>query len=218
MSWNCEDVEARLSEHVDERLEPAEQRAFAAHLEGCAGCRRQVAQVSGYVARIRGLEALAEPPRLVYQILDQTLGPRKATGWRAVREWLRPAAQPRFAMGTVISLLAVMVVGQALGIRWSQVKGSDLRPSALVREADRRVHRAYARGVKFVNDLRVVYEIQTRLQAPQESPPEPQPTAPGTTESAPQKREREINRADELKSIPSLLATAIGGMPGRSIR
>ena len=36
------------------------------------------------------------------------------------------------------------------------------------RSANRQAHLAYARGAKFVNDLRVVYEIQSRLQPEQE--------------------------------------------------
>lgn len=218
MSWNCEQTEARLSDYVDHLLGADEQREFTAHTASCARCARLTAQVGGFVAQLRRLEPLEEPPRLVHQILDQTLGPRKATGWQAILEWLRPMAQPRFALSAVATLMTVMVVSQALGLDWSNVDWKkDLAPANVWRTANSRAHLVYARGVKFVNDLRVVYEIQTRLQTPQEPAPAPQ-KAPGSTEAAPDKREKEINRADELKSIPMMLASTIGGVPGRSIR
>jgi hypothetical protein len=44
-----------------------------------------------------------------------------------------------------------------------------------VRTANRQAHLTYARGAKFVNDLRVVYEIQSRLGSQPEPQSAPQP-------------------------------------------
>lgn len=218
MRWNCEQVEDRLSDYVDGLLNTEEQRAFTDHAGSCARCGPLLTQVSGYVVQLRRLPLVEEPPRLVYQILDRTLGPRKeAKGWRAVLEWLRPVAQPRFAMGVVTTLLAVLMLSQAFGIQWSRVEWADLQPANLYRVANSRAHLLYARGVKFVNDLRVVYEIQTRLQTPQETPAAEPQKAPGSTETEPKNHERDLNRANELKPT-MLLASAIGGVPGRSLR
>jgi hypothetical protein len=159
------------------------------------------------------------PPRLVHNILEHNLGPQKApAGWGAVLEWLWPKAHPRFAMGLVTVALAVAVVAPTLGIEWSKLTWADLYPANIYNAADRRVHLMYARGVKFVNDLRVVYEIQTRLEPQQEPPPQPQPRAPGSTESQPDpRRQRDLNRANEL-NLPRVLASAFPGVPRRSLR
>jgi anti-sigma factor RsiW len=218
MTWNCEQSEARLSEYIDQLLDPEERRVFAAHLAGCARCSRLEAEISGLVARMQKLEPVEPPPRLVYKILDQTLGPRKAKEARPA--WLRSLFQPRFAMGVATVALSAAIVSQGLGIEWSQVTAADLTPASLYRAADRRVHLVYARGVKFVNDLRVVYEIQSRLQrqpaeAGQPETPPPRPAAPGSSQGPPgNNRERDRNRAEG--SPPMILASASKQVPGTS--
>jgi len=215
MAWTCEQTEARLSEYIDQLLEPEERQAFATHLAGCPGCSRLEAQVGRWVARIGKLEAIEAPPRLVYRILEQTLGPRKVQG--ASLAWLRSLFQPRFAMGVVTVALSAAILSQALGIEWRQLSAADLTPTNLYRAADRKAHLIYARGVKFVNDLRVVYEIQSRLQREAETPP-PRPAGPpGSSEAAPgTNRERDGNRAKG--SPPMILASATQEVPGASLR
>jgi anti-sigma factor RsiW len=219
MNWTCEQLEERLSDYLDGLLKAEELKGFSGHLAGCDRCAALVAQVSGMVARVHAMEAVEPPPQLAHNILEQTLGPRRpkaaATNWM---DWVRAVLQPRFAMGLVTVVLSIFVASQALGIEWGKVEMSDLAPANLYRSANSRAHLLYGRSVKFVNDLRVVYEIQTRLEPQPEAQPQPQPRAPGTTESKPDpRRERDLNRADELKKMPILLASIIG-TPGRSIR
>src|SRR2546425_7753971 len=76
MNWTCEQIEARLSEYLEGALAPADQQAFAAHVQQCPQCAPLVSTVQGLVNGLHGLPPLAEPPRLVYAILDKTLGPR----------------------------------------------------------------------------------------------------------------------------------------------
>lgn len=219
MSWTCEQVEARLSDYLDGQLPAGELQSFAAHLAACNRCAPLVAQVSGVMARVHALSPVEPPPRLMHNILDQTLGPRHvAAAPSGMLGWLRLLTQPRFAMGMVTVVLAFFFVSQGLGIEWSKVEMADLKPVNLYRAADRRAHLLYARGVKFVNDLRVVYEIQTRLEPQQEPAAQPQQRAPGSTEGQPDpRRQRDLNRADELR-VPSVLASGFPGVPGRSLR
>jgi len=46
----------RLSEYLDDELDPAERAALAAHLDGCAECAATLAELERVVARARGLE------------------------------------------------------------------------------------------------------------------------------------------------------------------
>jgi hypothetical protein len=104
-------------------------------------------------------------------ILAATLGPRKQ---KPVSEgrfgWLPAIWQPRFAMGMVTVAASILIVFHAAG---SPGTKTSLSPVNLVRGANRQIHLTYAHGAKFVNDLRVVYEIQSRLSSQPESMSEP---------------------------------------------
>jgi hypothetical protein len=207
MSWTCEHVEQRLSEYLDRLLPPAERAAFAAHVQGCPRCRPLVEHLGGVVSALHRLAPLEPPPRLVPRILEQTSGAEAARGWRRrLPGWLLPVFTPRLAMGAVTVMIVFLVLSQALGISWSQVTLSDLRPSHLYRAADRRLNLLFARGVKFVNDLRVIQELQSRLQPV--TPPEgsePQELPPANKTSEPPDRPRQ-NHADEILRNEMMLA------------
>ncbi len=221
--WTCEQIEGRLSDYTDRLLEAVERSEFEAHLAACARCAPLAARVSALVAGMHRLEPLEAPPRLAYTILDRTLGPRaEKKGWRAWLGWLRPVWQPRFAYGAVTVLVTLAAVSQALGIEWRKAKLADLSPVNIYRAADRRAHLVYARGAKFVTDLRVVYEIQSRLRPePEPQTPPAQPPGPGQPPgqsigpqpSAP----RELNRANENERNLSVLACVLGAVPPRSM-
>jgi hypothetical protein len=171
MDWNCTLTEERLSDLLDASILPDEAAAYSAHAAGCARCAKLVAQVGGLVTRMQRSALVEEPPTLVEKILDATLGSRKQTklspGWSG---WLSAIWQPRFAMGLVTAAASLVIVAQALG---SAAGKSSMNPVNLVRGANRQAHLTYAHGVKFVNDLRVVYEIQSRLSSQPESFSEP---------------------------------------------
>jgi anti-sigma factor RsiW len=216
MIWNCHAVEDHLTDYVDRLLAPADRQGFEAHVQGCARCARLLARVTGLVTRLHELEPLEAPASLVVHILDQTTRQKqKPAGWRV---WLgRLVPQPKLAMGLASVLLTALMLGPALGIEWRKVTVEDLKPVNLYRATERRATLLYARGVKFVNGLRVVYEIQSRLQPATDSQPVPEEQkqqAPGKTENNKDKRGRESNRARELNPIPTLLAM---GLPGRSL-
>ncbi len=213
MTWTCEQIEERLNEYTDRLLGPEELRRFSSHLEQCVRCARLVAQVNGLVARLHQMEPLEAPPRLVYAILERTAGPRREKrGWLA---WLGPFAQPRFAMGAVTVLLTMAILIQALGDQPRKANLAAFNPVNWYRAADRRATLLYARGVKFVNDLRVVYEIQSRLQPEDEREPSaPAQRSPGQSQE--QRPGRETNHAVDLKSLPPLVAASLPGLRGRS--
>src|SRR5258707_644388 len=165
MSWTCEQTEARLSDYLDGVLNPAELAEFTAHVPSCVRCAPLVASVSDLLTGLHGMEQIAEPPRLVYSILDKTLGPREAvTGWRAMLAWVRGAASIRLAYGALSVAATLIILVTASGFNWRHPKLSDLKPTAIYLNANRTAHLAYGRSAKFVNDLRVVNEIQSPVR------------------------------------------------------
>jgi anti-sigma factor RsiW len=183
MNWNCPQIEERLSDYLDGLLSASERAEFEAHAAGCARCTQLVAQVGGMVRRVQSLEPIEAPARLVSAILDQTLGPRAPKhGWRRWLAWAPTLLQPRFAIGMATAAASVIILLYAAGLNPAKIHKGDLNPINIYRSMNRQSHLVYARGVKYVNDLRVVYEIQSRLRPPdsparEEQPPVQPPSA-----------------------------------------
>ena len=170
MAWSCAQTEERLSDYLDNLLDAGAVAELNLHVDSCDSCTRLVEQVGGAVRRMRSLEPVEVPPQLITSILDQTIGPRpEKKGLRGWFAWTQPILQPRFAMGALTCALTLVIFGYAVGISPAKIRKGDLTPTNVYRAANRQVHLTYGRAVKYVNDLKVVYEIQSKLR-PEESP------------------------------------------------
>jgi putative zinc finger protein len=234
MIWTCEHIEARLSDYLDGLLSPDERHAFDLHANSCENCAQMVASISHLVSGLQTMEQIEAPPQLVYSILNATLGPREAKkGWRGAFGWLSGLASPRFAYSAVSVAATLLVLLTASGFSWRKPKLADLSPAAVYRNANSKAHLAYAHTTKFVSDLRVVYEIQSRLNKDNELPTAPESTvpqsspgkAPGSTDGTRPATPRQQNRADGLgreiqviaSEVPVVSAQFCGRLLGRRI-
>jgi len=218
MTWTCEHIEARLSDYLDGLLSPDERHEFDLHANSCENCAPMVASVSRLVAGLHSIEPIATPPRLVYAILNQTLGPREAKkGWQSSFGWLRGLASARFAYYAVSLAATLLILLTAAGFSWRKPKLADLSPVNLYHRADSQAHIVYAHSLKFVSDLRVVYEIQSRLNKDNELPTTPESTvpqsapgkSPGSTDGTRPTTPRQQNRANGLGRELEILATQV---------
>jgi anti-sigma factor RsiW len=172
MDWNCTLTENRLSDFLDGNLSRAEAAAFEAHAATCAKCAPMVAEVRSLVLRMHGLEEVPVPPLLMTRIINATSGPRKeSAGWKSWFSWGNSLLQQRLLVGAATVMATILLVLYTAGISPTHLKHADLSPATVLRNANRQAHLTFAKSVKFVNDLRVVYEIQTRLQPDLETPP-----------------------------------------------
>jgi anti-sigma factor RsiW len=224
MTWTCEQTELLLTDYLDGLLQPEQQHAFDLHVNSCERCTPLVSSVTHAIASLRALPEVETPPRFVYNILDATLGPRETvTGWAAVRAWVRGLASPRFAYGSVSVAATFLMLVTASGFNWKKPRVADLAPANIYRNTNRQAHLAYARGTKYVSDLRVVYEIQSRLRQDNELPTNTEGTAPdsnrqkdpgrtdGTTPATP----RQQNRANDINSHLQVLAAELPTLDGK---
>jgi hypothetical protein len=226
MDWNCALTEERLSDFLEGALAVEEREACAAHASNCAACSEMLARVSGLVGAMHAIEPLPEPNFLARRIVNNTLRARKRgsdlASWSG---WMGLLWQPRFAMGIATVAVTIMILAHAAGMQLNHLSPADLNPVNLVRAGNRQAHLTYARGEKFVNDLRVVYEIRAMLAAPEssqvspdnQSSPEPDGKQPdtGLREDREFEQRREARMARSSTVWAMLLAT-VGGSASHS--
>ena len=134
---------------------------------------------------MHAMEQVEAPPRLVYSILDKTLGKRETvTGWRAVFGWFQGISTMRLAYGALSVVGTFAILLSAAGFSFTKPKLADLRPATIYRKADSQAHLMYAKGTKFVNDLRVVSEIQSRLRQDSDMPTSQEGVVPSSRKAA----------------------------------
>ena len=187
----CAEFEALVSHALDGdlmdkdgRLSAARRDSFEAHRRVCAVCGPLFADVQAGQQWLRSLEAVEPPVNLVHNILAATSGvvstrPLAATrdgsaapiGERA-REWwdsfsasfFTPVAafvrQPRFVMSFGMIFFSFSLALSAAGVKPKDVAKVSLRPAAL-RHA---YNDAQIRVVKYYDNIRFVYEIESKLR------------------------------------------------------
>jgi hypothetical protein len=161
----CADFEVLFCDYLDGTLDARQRRDIEEHRDSCAHCRALAQDVAAAVGFIERAATVEPPPELLTKItFDIPTGGAKR-GWRSwATGWLHPLLQPRFAMGMAMTILSFSMLGRLAGIEVRQLKPSDLHPAAVLSAIDNRVHRTWERAVKYYENLRLVYEVQTRLQ------------------------------------------------------
>ena len=173
----CSAFEALLGEALEGTLAAARLERFQAHAATCPNCGPifEFAQVG-----FQSLHELpkVEPPRhLVHNILVATSGTEVAKRpaavklpWRdRVRGWVRPVLapvfSPRVAMSTGMAFFSFMLVLNLAGVKLSDLRHLDLRPSAVQHAAQHTYYDTEARVVKYYENIRLVYQIQSSVRA-----------------------------------------------------
>jgi hypothetical protein len=167
----CAELEILLADYVDGTLHAAQKSALEAHSSECAACAAFVQDVTGVTALIGRASVLEPPPNLVTRILfaiPRVTGsaPNEKAGgvWRRISGWFEPVLQPKFAMGMAMTILSFSMLGQFAGIQVRQLKPADLDPARVWATIDSQAQRTWERGMKYYENLKLVYEVQTRLK------------------------------------------------------
>ena len=215
MNWDCAQLDQRLGDFLEGRLRGEERTALEAHAHACQRCAEWVdARLA--TSWLRTLKPLETPPGLETRILAQTLAPPPQESFWAVLEagW-RALAQPRFSFSLAAALLSVALVLNALDVSITDIRAADLNPANIYRSVNRNAHLAYAGGVRFVNDLWVVYEIRSRLEelAPEieEPPASPRPDNPPPPDDKSDRKQQNLSNGTRNYSLLAFHNLAILG-------
>ena len=197
MNWTCAQLDERLSEYLDGQLTREEQAAAEAHARGCARCTEWLDARSAALW-LRQVEHLESPPGLETRILALTVAAQpRITFWESLQSAWRLVATPRFALSLSTGMLSLLLVLNLFGVSLRDVRAADLSPGSMYRAANRKAFQTYAWGVRYVNDLRVVYEIRSRLEEMQPEAAEPPPPAPAKKPSTtPDDKKKEGSKKD----------------------
>ncbi len=177
---DCTQFEALLSEALDGALSEPVLAGFRAHAAGCADCGPMLAAAQAGMSWLKSLPEVEPPRNLVHNILIATSGAEAAvplrqgpsSPWRdRLREWTRPLAlafsavrQPRFALSLGMAFFSATVLLNAAGLHLSSLRSADLRPSAIQENLTRTYNETTARAVKYYDNIRLVYEIESRVR------------------------------------------------------
>ncbi len=161
----CNDFDALLCDYLDGTLPSDHRLLMEVHLAECADCSELVQaarEVSSLVERSAEVEL---PPELVTKILHQV----PQGGWMAqlssrfLSPVLQPFTQPRFVMGAMLTLLSFSMMTRCAGVPQHALTAADLDPVRLWTVFDNKVHRGWQRSVKAYESMKLVYEVQSRV-------------------------------------------------------
>lgn len=192
---SCSEFDALLSQAIDGTLAGEKLVTFETHGRECQLCGPLLQEAEAGRTWLKSLEEVDPPAELVTNILLRTTGlspskrhiPGEAAGtsWMGrIREWagvitspiVAVARQPRFAMSFGMAFFTLSVTLSLAGVKLSDLRHVDLRPSAIRRT----YYETTGRVVKYYENIRFVYEIESRVRqfkeatAPAPPPPPPQ--------------------------------------------
>jgi Putative zinc-finger len=185
MRMECHEAERLIDRYVENELSESELSKMRAHLNTCEACALLSLELEFTLSLCRTYPQLEPPPRLISRILQQTSGEYRSLSWREyLRELFRPLyTSPRFATGACLAAISFSIVLNALGVNFGEIRWSDLTPRKMAASLNRTVNIAYDNGLRRLNDLKILYQIQSKIdelrteETDQEKRPEPEPNS-----------------------------------------
>ena len=188
----CSEFDALLTEALDGTLAGAKLERFRAHATVCSVCGPLFAEVDAGRRLLLSLEEIEPPAHLMNSILAATSGLDTARLHAAaqpqlslvdrIRAWAAPVfnpffgviRQPRFAMSFGMAFFSVTMALNVAGIKMSDLRHIDLRPSAI----SRGYHMTQGKVVKYYENIRFVYQIESKVREIKRAttPAEPAPS------------------------------------------
>jgi Putative zinc-finger len=190
------ELENLASDYLEGQLEQARRNEVEAHLNDCAACRELVADLRHAIELCRSAEEVEPAPWLVPKILLATVGERKPTLRERLGAFFQPVLRPRVAYSVAMAVFSISIIINAAGFNLRDLTLADLNPRNWAYQANRSAVILYARAERFFYDLKVVYEVESRLRqirqqsgssggATEKGAPKSEPNPGNTTDGKP---------------------------------
>jgi hypothetical protein len=192
----CAEFEAVTTDALDGLLSGPALEVFRAHRAACPTCGALYAASEAGLRWLKALDQVEPSPKLVRSVLQATTGipemEAARQSWKArLLEYVAPVfatvRQPRFAMSFGMAFFSLTMVLNVAGWKLSDLRHLDLRPSALVRV----YHEAEGKLVRYYENIRFVYEVESRVRELKEA---------ATAEQAPRPKENEKKKPKDKPS------------------
>jgi hypothetical protein len=203
----CGHWETLLADALDGQLRPEDEATFSSHMAACHACTALFEEAR------RGrewLEFLLPEPEVPQGLLDKILsqtGPGHPAEYELATNsnvlpfppaWQRPGmvarvrrfAEPRLLMTAAMAFFSIALTLNMTGVRLTDFRLSNLRPSAVRSFMERRLTMASTPIIRYYDHLRLVYEVESRMRelrrttqqgegTTNQQQSNPQPVAPG---------------------------------------
>ena len=226
----CNEFDALLADMMDGVLTGAKLEDFRAHAQVCTNCAAMFVEVEAGRNWLKSLTEVEPPAGLVANVLASTTGiasnrlrtpalatrpqvswPERVQAWASgiVEPVWGTVRQPRFAMSFGMAFFALSVGLTVLGFKPADLSNVSLRPAALRHS----YNMTQARVVRYYENIRFVYEVESRVREFRRSmaPAEPAPAKTkerknDTSKEPEQKQERNYSETENhlvLASAPT---------------
>ena len=173
---NCADAEILICDYAT--LRSNERFELERHLAVCPACAELARDSAAALAFIESAADVEPPPELITRILYDAPWSKAKVRKSKLAEWagalLSPILHPKFAMGMAMTILSLSMLARFV-MPARQLRPADLRPSEVWNGIATRAEYAWGRTVKFYDNLKIVYQIQTTLKEWQQQTEEQKP-------------------------------------------
>lgn len=183
----CSQFEGLLPDALDGLLSEEASRGFEAHAAECPVCGPMLAEARQGMAWLQNLEELEPPRSLVHNILAATSAGVKeaqaapkamkpgwiARAWKPVRGVLATMMQPRFATSFSMAFFSLSLTLTLAGVKLTDLIHMDWHPSAVGRAIVMEYTQLESKVVRYYKNMRLVYEIESRVQELKNTSPAP---------------------------------------------
>ena len=153
-------------------------RTFQAHAANCVACGLILSETREGMLWLRTLEELEPPKNLVHNILSATSAAEAAKEpptakvlqpgwiarlWKPVRGVLAGAIQPRFATSFSMAFFSLSLTLTLAGVKLKDLGHVDWRPNSVGKAVVLEYTQVETRIVRYYNNMRLVYEIESRV-------------------------------------------------------
>ena len=188
----CGQWETLLADALDGLLRPEDEATFSGHMASCKTCSALFEEARRGQEWLDFLSAEPEVPEgLLDKLLAQT-GPGQQTPYGVVSVdnliaatpggiplkdsalpalqkpgfmgWVKHFTEPRLMMTAAMAFFSIALTLNLTGVKLTQIRMSDLKPSSIRMLVERRVTMASTPIVRYYDHLRLVYEVQTRMR------------------------------------------------------